>query len=108
MGLGVLDDNKLPHVPGTALLDQEAAHSEGYTQALKHASGSNANLILVPQPSEDPNDPLNWAKYRKDLAFTILAMGAMINASVNVSPSNSFAKIATGFNSSPRDRRDCH
>jgi hypothetical protein len=28
--------------------------------------------VLVPQPSDDPNDPLNWPKWRKALAFLSL------------------------------------
>lgn len=88
MGFGILDDNKLPHIPGTVLLDQEAAQSEGYTQRLKHGTGGNVNIILVPQPSEDPNDPLNWSSFRKNLSFGILCFGAMIWAAVNVPLSN--------------------
>jgi hypothetical protein len=85
MGFGILEDNKLRHIPGTVLLDQEAAHSEGYTQRLKHGTGGDVNIILVPQPSEDPNDPLNWSRFQKNLSFGILCFGAMIWAAVNVS-----------------------
>lgn len=26
--------------------------------------------MLIPQPSDDPNDPLNWSTFKKALAFT--------------------------------------
>ena len=84
MGFGILDDNKLPQVPGTVILDQEAAHSEGYTQHLKHAEGKNSHIILVPQPSDDPNDPLNWPGYQKLLCFGVLCLGSICWACVNV------------------------
>ena len=29
----------------------------------------NTDIVLVPQPSDDPNDPLNWPKQKKALAF---------------------------------------
>ena len=29
----------------------------------------NSDIALVPQPSDDVNDPLNWPKYKKALAF---------------------------------------
>jgi hypothetical protein len=29
----------------------------------------NSDIVLVPQPSDDPNDPLNWPKHKKALAF---------------------------------------
>jgi hypothetical protein len=84
MGLGILDSNKLTHVPGTVLLDEQAGHSEDQTRNLKHATGKDAHIILAPQPSEDPNDPLNWSQFRKDLALAVLCFGAIINAATQV------------------------
>jgi hypothetical protein len=75
-----LPDNKLPHVPGTVLLNESAAHSEAVTHGLKHGKGSNSDLILSPQPSEDPNDPLNWSQWEKDLQLSILSFGAIVFA----------------------------
>ena len=86
MGLGVLQDHKLPHVPGTVTLDEEAAQSQTTTTNLKHGTGSNANIILAPQPSEDPNDPLNWPHSRKECCLLILLFGSVMNAAVQVSP----------------------
>ena len=75
MGLGVLQSKHGEHVPGTALLQdhglgsiqspEERAFAAGYAGVdptlLKH----RGDLILVPQPSDSPNDPLNWSKRRK-------------------------------------------
>jgi hypothetical protein len=80
MGLGIVDDHNLSHVPGTVLLDEEAGHTEDQTSNLKHGSGNDSHIILAPQPSEDPNDPLNWPQMRKDLSLAILCFGAIINA----------------------------
>ncbi|KAF4440754.1 putative HOL1-like protein [Fusarium austroafricanum] len=47
-------DSELSFPPGTSrLLDQ-------------------SEVILVPTPSQDPNDPLNWAKFRKAFNFTLV------------------------------------
>ncbi|KAJ9610236.1 hypothetical protein H2200_005013 [Cladophialophora chaetospira] len=83
MGLGVLEDRKLDHVPGTVILNDEAAHSEAITGRLKHGKGSNAHIVLSPQPSEDPNDPLNWPLLKKEIIIAILCLGAMLNAGTN-------------------------
>ena len=32
--------------------------------------------VLVPQPSDDPNDPLNWSSFKKHMILTIVALGA--------------------------------
>ncbi|KAJ9619323.1 hypothetical protein H2203_008652, partial [Taxawa tesnikishii (nom. ined.)] len=34
-------------------------------------------------PSEDPNDPLNWPKWKKELIIIILCLGALLNAGTN-------------------------
>jgi hypothetical protein len=89
MGLGILDDDKkLPHVPGTVLLDEISAHVESQTSNLKHGTGKDSHIILAPQPSEDPNDPLNWSKSKKDVVLAVLCFGAIINAAtqVNLAP----------------------
>ncbi|KAK5193362.1 hypothetical protein LTR99_006914 [Exophiala xenobiotica] len=83
MGLGVLEDKKLDHVPGTVLLNDEAAHSEAFTEGLKHGKGRDAHIVLSPQPSEDPNDPLNWPLWKKEVITAILCLGAMLNAGTN-------------------------
>jgi hypothetical protein len=77
-------DKKLDHVPGTVLLNDEAAHVESVTQGLKHGKGKDSHIVLSPQPSADPNDPLNWSPWKKELITIILCLGAMLNAGVNV------------------------
>lgn len=34
-------------------------------------------IILIPQPSDDPDDPLNWPLWRRDLITFILSMSAI-------------------------------
>lgn len=83
MGLGVLEDNKLPHVPGTVLLDEISANTQE-TVNLKHGTGKDEHIILAPQPSEDPNDPLNWSSFRKHLVLAILLYGSIVHAATQV------------------------
>jgi Major Facilitator Superfamily len=84
MGLGILEDNKLEHVPGTALLTEiqrarrgpeieaiEGTHVD--TTGLKH--DKSGTLVLVPQPSDSPNDPYNWPRLKKELFCVAYAFG---------------------------------
>jgi MFS family permease len=80
--LGILEDNKLPHVPGTVILEEEAAHSGEITGALKHGTGRNANVVLIPQPSDDPNDPLNWPQWKKLMVLSVTLSGSVLYAAV--------------------------
>ncbi|EME39285.1 hypothetical protein DOTSEDRAFT_75122 [Dothistroma septosporum NZE10] len=81
MGLGVLDDHVLSHVPGTATLedlDPRASTARGYNYK-KAKDGT----ILVPQPSDDPKDPLNWPLWRRDLICGILCILSVIASTLS-------------------------
>jgi hypothetical protein len=62
MGLGILDDKHLEHVPGTAnVLDGDrrrevASGVGGEAGGLKY--DATGRILLVPQPSDDEDDPL--------------------------------------------------
>ncbi|CAG8880044.1 unnamed protein product [Penicillium salamii] len=43
------------------------------TLGLKCDTSGPQPIILVPQPSNDPNDPLNWPLWRRDLILAILS-----------------------------------
>lgn len=72
MGLGVLEDHELEHVPGTAPLNElggENFNTSGVDSTiLKH--DPTGQVVLVPQPSDSPNDPYNWSRWKKE-RFTI-------------------------------------
>lgn len=55
--------NPLFFRPGTALLDDHTNLVSNETLShLKKGTGRHSHVVLVPQPSDDPNDPLNWPK----------------------------------------------
>ena len=107
MGFGILEDSKLSHVPGTVLLDEVAGHAESQTADLKHGIGKNAHIILAPQPSEDPNDPLNWSSLRKDIVLGVLCLGSIVNAATQVSSFTSSNPLMSSLGPSSR-RWSCY
>lgn len=62
-----MDDDRC--VPGTVHL----VDLEGVLNA-KHASGSQTDILLVPSPSADPDDPLNWSARRKMLSIACVCV----------------------------------
>lgn len=46
---------------------RDGALPPGSIHLLKLQAEKSDALILIPQPSTDPDDPLNWAKWRKFL-----------------------------------------
>jgi len=75
MGFGILEPNQ-PIVPGTIQLFDSTINVEN-TSHLKHAA--DGKTILAPQPSDSPNDPLNWSIWRKDGIFAMLLMGGILS-----------------------------
>ncbi|KAJ4421307.1 hypothetical protein N0V82_003817 [Gnomoniopsis sp. IMI 355080] len=73
----VLDPNK-PEMTGSY---QTQPHT-GYTGSsrTKYGRGRHAATELIPQPSDDPQDPLNWQTWRKELnLYSLLVMVALCN-----------------------------
>lgn len=76
MGLGVLEDRVMANVPGTTRyyddpLRPQMAQADGTD--LKCDTNGPEKIILVPQPTDDPNDPLNWPLWKRDLIIFILS-----------------------------------
>ncbi|KAK4550017.1 hypothetical protein LTR36_002984 [Oleoguttula mirabilis] len=80
MPFGILDDYILPHVPGTVHLEEKQEDTPDVkTNGLKHGTGRrDQDIVLAPQPSDDPNDPLNWSMAKKVSIVAILMFGACI------------------------------
>jgi MFS family permease len=76
MGFGIVEPAQVI-VPGTIqLFDNDVGlDSSGSTEHLKHTP--DGKTILAPQPSDSPNDPLNWPRWKKDFVFTILLIGTI-------------------------------
>ncbi|KAM0701501.1 hypothetical protein Q7P35_011863 [Cladosporium inversicolor] len=85
MPLGIIQDGHLEHVPGTATLEDldplaalQQEHADG-----KELKRSSDGTILVPQPSDDPNDPLNYPLWRRDLITSILCLSSVIASTLS-------------------------
>ncbi|EFX00468.1 major facilitator superfamily transporter [Grosmannia clavigera kw1407] len=80
MGLGILEDRVMSHVPGTTRYfddPQRPQIAHDGAPGLKCDYSGGVPIILIPQPSDDPNDPLNWPLWRRDLICFILSVSAI-------------------------------
>jgi hypothetical protein len=66
------------------------------TTGMKHGVGRDAHIVLAPQPSEDPNDPLNWSSLRKELNLIVLGFGTILHGAVVVRPPPWMLNLITG------------
>ncbi|KAL2871467.1 major facilitator superfamily domain-containing protein [Aspergillus lucknowensis] len=98
MPLGILEDTKLENVPGTAPLN-ELGNDNAYTgidpALLKH--DKTGKIVLVPQPSESPNDPYNWPRLKKELFTITFGWGCGCTGAVGPLLGAAFVPLAEDF-----------
>lgn len=93
MGLGILQSKTIGQVPATVILDETAAHS-ALSPSVKHIEDTNSRIVLVPQPTDDPNDPLNWSKFEKHSILCIICLGTIV---VTVVPVRTERRLRTSM-----------
>lgn len=102
--LGILEDKHDSPVPGTSILNEKGTRSEEDTSGLKHDKGKASHIVLVPQPSNDPNDPLNWPQLKKLTLVCVICFGGIIMAGVYSAMLNpAFGDLAAGLDRSIND-----
>ncbi|KDQ58236.1 hypothetical protein JAAARDRAFT_206902 [Jaapia argillacea MUCL 33604] len=94
MPLGILEDRHLQHVPGTALLEELKSKGAVHAPGAKRGTGRHSHIVLVPQPSDDPRDPLNWPRLKKELLFWSICFIAGLVGAVGPLLAPGYAVIA--------------
>jgi MFS family permease len=120
--LGILNDKHTEEVPGTVLLlasnrneplgmqHQPARHSSSSIAAstppqpvesrrsshVDKKKTPDGKVLLVPQPEDSPNDPLNWPAWRRDSALLSLGFYCMLGGGMT-------PVLAAGFNNVAKD-----
>ena len=85
-------------VPGTIhLVDLE------HTLRAKHAKGTYQDVVLVPSPSDDPDDPLNWSPRRKALSAACWIVYTLANGIANSVVYSVLMPLSVSLNISVRD-----
>lgn len=97
MGWGVLDDRKYPNIPGTVNLNEKVDASKlddwEYEEPKKRG-----DIVLQPQPSDSPNDPLIWSTGTKITILLVLSLTAGVTVSLGPMITTGFDEIASTFN----------
>lgn len=67
-----VDSEHFHAVPGTEILFDGNRHGAlgAQLEHLEHLGTGDSRVLLIPQPSKtDPNDPLRWSTFKKNVVF---------------------------------------
>ncbi|QDS69172.1 hypothetical protein FKW77_010560 [Venturia effusa] len=79
MGLGILEDVHMDMPPGTSRLSEKfEINVPREVDAAGRSLKKRGDVVLIPQPSDDPNDPLNWSNAWKLSILAILGLSLAI------------------------------
>ncbi|KAL6922626.1 hypothetical protein FSST1_006652 [Fusarium sambucinum] len=79
-------DSELSFPPGTSRLLSKYHLNPHNINISDQWSPGHSEIVLVPTPSQDPNDPLNWSKLRKAWNFTLVLAVTVAFFSAYVNP----------------------
>lgn len=96
MGWGVLEDPRTESPPGTAKLG--ATESADDLTIDKTSLKCHGDIILQPQPSDSPNDPLNWSRTWKESIMVILAFSSGITTALGPMVTPGLHVVAAKYN----------
>ncbi|KAK3491901.1 major facilitator superfamily domain-containing protein [Neurospora crassa] len=89
-------------------LGQKTGHSRLHTQSswtslasttrtIKYGQGKDSGVELSPQPSDDPEDPLNWHRWRKEISFYALLLMVALTGVMKTAFISVHAQAADGY-----------
>jgi len=102
MVFGILEDHQTPMPIGTVILDEVygAAHTvDPDDPNFQHLKKDGA-IILQPQPSDSPNDPLNWSTRHKYYFVSLLMVTLTTVGAVNGMLSTGMRVLADKYHKS--------
>jgi len=72
MGLGIQEPNYEGEITGTFEMLQSSSSANTIETESTNLKRTKTGVILNPQPHDNPNDPLNWPVWRRDIALLVL------------------------------------
>jgi MFS family permease len=57
----------------------------------------NSDIVLIPQPSDNPNDPLNWSVWKKSFAFSAVVAYTFISTWMGVGIATAITELSKDF-----------
>ncbi|KAF2705850.1 MFS transporter-like protein [Pleomassaria siparia CBS 279.74] len=95
MGWGILEYSQMAVPPGTATIGASSVPEPDVDSSSLKRHG---DIILQPQPSDSPNDPLNWSPAWKESIMVILAFSSGVTTSLGPMVTPGLAVVGAKYN----------
>ncbi|KAF9872406.1 cycloheximide resistance [Colletotrichum karsti] len=89
------EDKPRPMTSSTRRLSFSTTMSQ---RKIKYGTGRHSQTELSPQPTDDPDDPLNWPKWKKELNFAAILMTAGLVGGMKTAYISVNSVLAVRFN----------
>lgn len=99
MGLGIKEP-KRKNVTGTIVMleGDDASTKAPTTHDSLSLKRSNTGIILHPQPHDNPNDPLNWPIWMRDLCLLVVGFQTFLGGGQSPMLASGMSLLSTEFN----------
>lgn len=106
MGLGIQEPNYDGEITGTfemlasSTSDSHAGGSNTIETESTNLKRTKTGVILNPQPHDNPNDPLNWPIWRRDVALLVLGWHCFVGGGQSSMLAAGLTQLGVEFNES--------
>ncbi|KAF2646076.1 MFS general substrate transporter [Massarina eburnea CBS 473.64] len=97
MGWGVLECSQMATPPGTVNIGAKNGKFQTPSDDTSHLK-RDGDVVLQPQPSDSPNDPLNWSRVWKETIMIILAFSSGVTTALGPMVTPGLSIVATKYN----------
>ena len=71
-----IDLDKIGEQDGYVLDEAQLKARLGLAADAQLKTAKDGRTVLIPQPSDDPEDPLNWPEWKKNMILVVIAIAA--------------------------------
>ena len=72
----IIDLDKIGEQDGYVLDEAQLKARLGLAVDAQLKTAKDGRTVLIPQPSDDPEDPLNWPEWKKNMILVVIAIAA--------------------------------
>ena len=96
----LFEDGNAPYIVSAELRDNVSTES-GQVKRGQLKTAKDGSTVLIPQPSDDPNDPLNWSWLKKHAVLLTLLPGCFLTDGILTYGSSVFQEQAAYWQMTP-------